>query len=149
MSEAEVRDFLTSHETVILCSTNRDGVPHPMPMWYAVDADGSVVMTTFRKSQKVRNLERDPRVSLLVEDGGGVYEKLRGVVLYGRAELTHDTEAVLDVLSRVTGRYRSAAGADPALLRNALRGQAAKRVAIRVRPERVVSWDHGKLGGVY
>lgn len=148
MSEREVRDFLEASRTLVLCSNGRDGVPHPMPMWYRLDPDGSVVMTTFTKSQKVRNLERDPRVSLLVEDGE-TYAELRGVVLYGRAELERDTDRVLDVLSRVSSRYQPGAGADPEALRDALRAQARKRVALRVRPERVVSWDHRKLGGFY
>jgi hypothetical protein len=119
-----------------------------MPMWYGVDEDGSVIMTTFAKSQKVRNLERDPRVSLLVEDGE-VYEQLRGVVLYGKVDLERDTERVLDVLARVTARQGAAEGADPGAMRDALRGQARKRVAMHVRPDRIVSWDHRKLGGTY
>lgn len=148
MSEAEIRDYLETSRTVILCSSGPDGVPHPMPMWYGLDEDGSVIMTTFAKSQKVRNLERDPRVSLLVEDGE-VYEQLRGVVLYGKVELDRDTERVLDVLARVTARQGAAEGADPSAMRDALRGQARKRVAMRVRPDRIVSWDHRKLGGTY
>jgi nitroimidazol reductase NimA-like FMN-containing flavoprotein (pyridoxamine 5'-phosphate oxidase superfamily) len=69
MTEAEVRRFLDGARTIILNSIGLDGVPHPMPMWFAVEDDGAVVMTTFAKSQKVKNLERDPRVSLLAEDG--------------------------------------------------------------------------------
>jgi PPOX class probable F420-dependent enzyme len=148
MSEAEIRDYLEASRTIILCSNGPDGVPHPMPMWYGVDEDGSVIMTTFAKSQKVRNLERDPRVSLLVEDGE-VYEQLRGVVLYGKVEIERDTERVLDVLARVSGRQSAAEGADPGALRDALRAQARKRVAMRIRPDRIVSWDHRKLGGTY
>jgi PPOX class probable F420-dependent enzyme len=148
MSETEIRDYLETSRTVILCSNGPDGVPHPMPMWYGLDEDGSVIMTTFAKSQKVRNLERDPRVSLLVEDGE-VYEQLRGVVLYGKVELERDTERVLDVLARVTARQGAAEGADPGAMRDALRGQARKRVAMHVRPDRIVSWDHRKLGGTY
>jgi len=71
------------------------------------------------------------------------------VVVYGRVELERDVERVLDTLARVSTRYRAGAGADPKALRQALRAQAAKRVALRVRPERVVSWDHRKLGGAY
>jgi hypothetical protein len=119
-----------------------------MPMWYGVDEDGAVIMTTFAKSQKIRNLERDPRVSLLVEDGE-VYGELRGVVLYGKVELERDTECVLDVLARVTERQGASEGADPGAMRDALRAQARKRVAMRVLPDRIVSWDHRKLGGVY
>ena len=148
MSEAEIRDYLEASRTLILCSQGSDGVPHPMPMWYGVDEDGDVIMTTFAKSQKVRNLERDPRVSLLVEDGK-VYGELRGVVLYGKVQLEHDTERVLDVLARVTGRYGTGEGADPGAMRDALRAQASKRVALRIHPDRIVSWDHRKLGGTY
>ena len=148
MSDPEIRDFLEASRTLILCSQGRDGVPHPMPMWYGVDPDGAVLMTTFAKSQKVKNLERDPRVSLLVEDGEA-YGELRGVVLYGKVEIERETERVLDVLARVTGRYGDGRGADPGAMRDALRAQARKRVALRVLPDRIVSWDHRKLGGVY
>ncbi len=148
LSEDEIRKFLENGKTIVLCSVGASGVPHPMPMWYGLEPDGSIVMTTFSKSQKVRNLERDPRVSLLLEDGQS-YTELRGVVVYGRVELERETERVLDALARVSARYQAGAGADPKALRGALRAQAVKRVALRVRPERVVSWDHRKLGGVY
>jgi len=148
MSERELRDFVRGARTLILCSLAKDGFPHPMPMWFGLEDDGAVVMTSFMKSQKVRNLEREPRVSLLIEDGEE-YAKLRGVVMYGKAELLRDPEAVLDSLGRVMARNSNAPGVDPAVMRETLRRTAAKRVAIRVRPERTVSWDHAKLGGVY
>ena len=148
MTENEIRQFIGERPTVIVCSHGPGGFPHPMPMWFIVDDEQAIRMTTFAKSQKVRNLERDPRVSLLVEDGE-VYEQLRGVVLYGKVELERDTERVLDVLARVTARQGAAEGADPGAMRDALRGQARKRVAMRVRPDRIVSWDHRKLGGTY
>ena len=91
MTDAEVDAYLAESPTMILNSIGRDGVPHPMPMWFAREDDGSVVMTTFTKSQKIHNLRRDPRVSLLVE-GGTVYAQLSGVVIYGTAELLPETE---------------------------------------------------------
>jgi PPOX class probable F420-dependent enzyme len=148
MTEAEVRRFLDGARTIILNSIGLDGVPHPMPMWFAVEDDGAVVMTTFAKSQKVKNLERDPRVSLLAEDGEQ-YAELRGVVLYGRVELLRDTPAVLDILQRVTRKSGGAGDAPDEAVREGLRRTAAKRVGLRIRPERVVSWDHRKLGGTY
>ena len=69
MSEEEVRDFLRTNKTITINSIGPGGYPHPMPMWFGVDDDGTVRMTTFRKSQKVLNIQRDPRVSLLVEAG--------------------------------------------------------------------------------
>jgi PPOX class probable F420-dependent enzyme len=150
MTDAEIRAFLDAPRTAVLCSIGRDGVPHPMPMWYAIDEEGAVVMTTFKKSQKVRNLERDPRVSLVVDDGES-YPELRGVVVYGRVELLPRTDDVVAILERIT-RVRggaAAGGAPPAAVREGLRRTAPKRVGLRVRPERTVSWDHRKLGGAY
>jgi PPOX class probable F420-dependent enzyme len=150
MTDAERSRFLASAQTIIICSLDPHGYPHPMPMWFGVEDDGAVVMTTFTKSQKIRNVERDPRVSLLVESGT-VYSELRGVVIYGKAELVRDKEQVLDILARVSAKSAGGAGnaPDPGALRTALMATVPKRTGIRIRPERVVSWDHGKLGGVY
>jgi len=148
MTEEEQRSFLESSGTIILCSVGADGVPHPMPMWFGIEDDGAVVMSTFTKSQKILNLERDPRVSLLVE-AGETYDQLRGVVLYGTAELVRDTERVVDILVTVTRRTGAVGDADDETVRKGVMGTAPKRTAIRVRPERIVSWDHRKLGGTY
>jgi len=148
MSDPEVREFVRGAQTIIINSIGKDGVPHPMPMWFGVEPDGSIVMTTFRKSQKVTNLRRDPRVSLLIEDGN-VYSELRGVVIYGNAELVDDTGKVLDILAEVSSRNQPLDDAAKAGMRAVLAKTASKRVGIRVKPERIVSWDHRKLGGVY
>ncbi len=148
MSDAEIRKFLDESKTVILCSLGREGLPHPMPMWFVPEPDGTMLMTTFRKSQKVRNLEREPRVSALVE-AGERYAELRGVVFYGTIAIDPDTERVLDVLERVGPRYEAGGGADRESVRQQLRPQATKRVVLEFRPEKVVSWDHAKLAGVY
>jgi PPOX class probable F420-dependent enzyme len=149
MTHDELRDFLAGSQTIIINSIGPDGVPHPMPMWFGVEDDGAIVMTTFRKSQKVKNLERDPRVSLLVEDGT-VYSELRGAVLYGKAELIDDTDRVLDILSTVAlANQPEVEGEAQEAVRQGLLATAKKRVGIRVRPERIVSWDHRKLGGTY
>jgi PPOX class probable F420-dependent enzyme len=150
MTDAEREKFLAGAQTIIICSIGPGGYPHPMPMWFGVEADGNVVMTTFTKSQKIRNIERDPRVSLLVESGT-VYAELRGIVIYGKAELVRDQEQVLDILAKVSAKSAGGAGnaPNPQALRQALMATVPKRTGIRIRPERVVSWDHGKLGGVY
>ncbi len=149
MTDEERRAYIDAAQTVIITSIGKDGVPHPMPMWFGVEDDGSVVMSTFTKSQKIRNIERDPRVALLIESGEE-YEQLQGVVLYGDAELVRDAEAVTDILVRVNSRSIDGmqdANADQ--IRAAVAGTAKKRTGIRIRPERIVSWDHSKLGGVY
>jgi PPOX class probable F420-dependent enzyme len=149
MSDDEVRDFLRENKTVILNSIGHDGFPHPMPMWFSFDDALVVSMTTFRKSQKILNLQRDPRVSLLVESGLE-YQELRGVVLYGRAELSEDLDEIIAALLAAAGQE---APADDAEAQKAMRGvmqkTASKRTLIRVIPEKVVSWNHTKLGGVY
>lgn len=145
LTPEEQQQFLEESHTIILTSTDRNGYPHPVAMWYCVDPDGSVVMTTFAKSQKAVNLRRDPRCALLVETGR-TYNELKGLLIRGRATLDGDTEKVLDLLERVQLKY---SGTEATGMRDVMRGQASKRVLVRVHPERVSSWDHAKLGGVY
>jgi PPOX class probable F420-dependent enzyme len=148
MSDPEVREFLGQSQTIIICTIGKSGVPHPMPMWFGLEEDGAIVMTTFSKSQKIKNLERDPRVSLLAE-AGGVYSELRAIILYGEAEIDSDTDAVIAVLERVSARSGMLPSGNAEAIREGLRATAVKRCLIRVKPERVVSFDHRKLGGVY
>ncbi|HYR96251.1 MAG TPA: pyridoxamine 5'-phosphate oxidase family protein, partial [Candidatus Binatus sp.] len=65
----EQQQYLDGSHTIILTSLDRHGYPHSIAMWYVVDPDGAVVMTTFAKSQKTLNLRRDPRCALLLESG--------------------------------------------------------------------------------
>lgn len=146
LTPEEQRRFLTESHTLVLTTLDRHGYPHSVAMWYEVDPDGTVVMTTFAKSQKAVNLHRDPRCALLVESGRS-YETLTGLLIRGKGVLDGDVEHVLDVLERVHRKY-AMPGSGPEL-REALRGQARKRVVIRIHPERVASWDHRKLGGAY
>ncbi len=79
MSEDEMHSFLASQKTVIVATTGPAGRPHLMPLWYV--PDGLTLRGwTFAKSQKAKNLERDPRATLEVEDGVE-YHELRGVML--------------------------------------------------------------------
>lgn len=148
MTDEEVRGFLEETKTVSIVSLGPDGFPHPMPMWFVLEPDGAIRMTTYARSQKVKNLERDARVSLLAE-AGTEYAELRGVVIYGRAELIGDTEQVIDTLMAAAGQPKPVDPEQERALRDGMRANASKRVLIRVKPERVVSWDHRKLGGVY
>jgi PPOX class probable F420-dependent enzyme len=145
LTDAELRDYLERARVITIVSLGRDGFPHPMPMFYAVDDDGAIVMTTYRKSQKIQNLRRDPRVSLLVEDGAAYFE-LRGVVLYGEAELIDDTEEVARFLAAIAERQGQPSDESEEAIAGRRR-YAAKRTGIRVRPQRIVSWDHRKLAG--
>ena len=145
LTPAEQREFLASALTMTLASVDRHGYPHLVAMWFVVDPDGTVLMTTYAKSQKAMNLRRDPRCTLLVERGTR-YDQLQGVMIRGRATLDEDVERTLDVLTRIHTKH---GGEQPEGLRDILRAQARKRVTVRITPERISSWDHAKLGGVY
>jgi hypothetical protein len=148
MTDAERMAFIRSRKTMTIVSNGPGGFPHPMPMWFAISDDGTVRMTTFRKSQKVLNLQRDPKVALLVEDGTE-YAELRGVVLYGECEVVDDVDVVKDTLIDITGGEAAATPEGREAMGKVIMGTAAKRVCLRVKPSRIVSWDHSKLEGKY
>ncbi len=147
MSEGEQLELLDSERVVIISSHGPRGWPHSMPMWFTV-RDGEIWVWTFAKSQKVKNLERDKRATLLVE-AGEEYQELRGVQIEAEAEIIRDTDRVFEFGKELTVRYAGGIeelGEDAAA---ALQAQAPKRVAIRFQPVRTASWDHRKLGGTY
>jgi PPOX class probable F420-dependent enzyme len=141
MTEEERLAFLGEELTVIVSSFGPRGWPHSMPMWFVV-REGEVWMWTYRTSQKVRNLERDPRATLLVETGE-TYDQLRGVMIEAEAEVVDDYDAVLALGRELFGRYTP--GVEGPEVEEALAKQASKRVGIRYGERRVVSWDHRKL----
>jgi hypothetical protein len=146
LTPEEVSEFL-AHERILNVSTlGRDGWPHMTALWFVM-RDSEPWIWTYRKSQKVINLERDDRATLLVESGNE-YAELRGVMLKTHGHIEYDTERVLGVGADLFGKYQGADAGDDGL-REALRAQAAKRVAIRFEVAESVSWDHSKLGGVY
>jgi PPOX class probable F420-dependent enzyme len=144
MSDAEVADFLDRQRIVVCASNGPRGWPHLMPLWYVV-RDGEIWAWTYAKSQKVRNLERDPRATLQLEDGER-YEELRGVMVEAHTEIHPEIELVTEIGTALLGRYTGAAGRE---LRAGVRRQAAKRVAIQFIARRTASWDHRKLAGTY
>ncbi len=141
MTDEEVRAFLAEERTLIVASLNRDGTSHLAAIWYAL-VEGRVAFWTYATSQKARNLGRDPRITCLVE-AGARYEELRGVQLRRRAEVTDARAAIQRVGEAVAERYTGPLD-DRARRRVAVAG--AKRIAITVRPDAVISWDHRKLG---
>ncbi|HWW52527.1 MAG TPA: TIGR03618 family F420-dependent PPOX class oxidoreductase [Acidimicrobiales bacterium] len=144
MSDDEVAAFLAGPNTLQVASINADGTPHLVAMFYAV-VDGEVGFWTYGKAQKVVNLRRDPRITVMVETGK-TYDELKGVTITGRARLVEDCDAVTafgEVLyPRYFGELNDAARAGVAVT-----GQ--KRIVVMVEPVKVVSWDHTKLGGTY
>jgi PPOX class probable F420-dependent enzyme len=145
MTAEEVEGFL-AEQRVVICATNGPhGWPHLMPLWYVV-RDGDIWSWTYAKSQKVRNLERDPRATLQVEDGEQ-YQELRGAMIEAHTTIHRESELVTEFGAELFGRYGS--GATGPEFMDAVRAQAAKRVALQFVAQRTATWDHHKLGGVY
>ena len=148
LSADEIRDYLDTQKTLVIVGNGHNGYPHPMPMWFVRNDDGTIRCTTFRKSQKVLNWRRDPKATLLVESGVA-YAELKGVVIYAACAVVDDLDAVKDTLVAVNSRGRNLDDGAKAKLREAVSGTAVKRVVLQFTPVRYVTWDHAKLGGRY
>jgi PPOX class probable F420-dependent enzyme len=144
MSAEEAAAFLDEQRIVTCATFGPRGWPHLMPLWYVV-RDGTLWSWTYAKSQKVRNLERDARCTLQVEAGGEVYSELRGIMIEAEAVIHRDLDTVAGVGAELTERY-GGAQLTPEIL-EAMRRQAAKRVAFEFRERRRSTWDHRKLDG--
>ncbi|MGZ6642078.1 MAG: pyridoxamine 5'-phosphate oxidase family protein [Solirubrobacteraceae bacterium] len=146
MSDEEVLAFLGEERTVICATNGPSGYPHLMPLWYVV-RDGRLWAWTFAKSQKVRNLERDPRATLQVE-AGEQYHLLRGVMFECDVTIHRKTEAIHELGLEIFTRYGD--GAAPGEeVRAMVAKQATKRVGLEFAERSRATWDHRKLGGVY
>ena len=143
MSDEELRAFLEEQRTVIVATTGPNGRPHLMPLWYVPDGL-ELRGWTFAKSQKARNLERDPRATLQVESGVE-YQELRGAMLECDVLVEHGAEHVAPYGEALVDRY----GGGSPQMKELFRAQAPKRVGMRFTPTRTVTWDHRKLEGTY
>ncbi|MGV9294828.1 pyridoxamine 5'-phosphate oxidase family protein [Amycolatopsis sp. NPDC003676] len=141
MTPEEVSAYLSAQRTATLVSLGPGGHPHAVAMWFAV-IDGVLWFETKAKAQKAVNLRRDPRVTVLIEDGL-TYDVLRGVSLEGRAEVVDDPDALWAVGVNIWERYH---GEYTDEVKPMVEFMLRKRVAVRVDVERVRSWDHRKLG---
>jgi general stress protein 26 len=129
-----------------IATINHDDTIHLVAMWYGF-YEGKPAFETFAKSQKVLNLRRNPRITALVEDGDD-YNELRGVELVGTGQVIDDPEVIMAIARNVVTRY--IAGVEkPEDIDAVAAGMARKRSAIVIDVERIVSWDHNKLGGTY
>ena len=146
MSPEEARAFLEEQRTMTCATNGREGFPHLMPLWYVV-RDDRLWAWTYAKSQKVRNLERDPRATLQVETGLE-YAELRGVMLRCDVVIHRDLEVIEGIAMELVDRY-SGTGPEYDPVRDAFRKQAPKRVGLEFAERDRVTWDHRKLGGTY
>jgi len=147
MTPEEERGYLAGQRRIILVTNGANGLPHPVPMNYGLDAEGRILITSFRKSQKVRNLEREPRATLLVESGE-TYAELKSLIAYCDAEILTDPDAVAEGMAMIRADGQLS-GSISGGMTEQVRASLAKRVILRFTPFRTVSWDHGKLAGFY
>ena len=140
MSEQEIDAFLNEERTATMCSMHPDGSIHAVAMWYGL-VDGGVMFETKIKSQKVQNLRRDPRLTILVEAGDS-YDQLRGVELVGKAVIHEDEESLWKVGVSVWERY---VGPYDESSKEGLGFMLNNRLAVGIAIDKVVSWDHRKM----
>jgi PPOX class probable F420-dependent enzyme len=142
MSDDEIVEFIDHSRTATMATLSADGKPHLIAMWYAV-IDGEIWFETKAKSQKAVNLKRDPTITVMIEDGK-TYDTLRGVSIDGRAEIVDSDPDLLlrvgiSVWERYTGPYTDE-------MKPFVDQMMNNRIAVRVVPTRMRSWDHRKLG---
>ncbi|MFP6655171.1 MAG: pyridoxamine 5'-phosphate oxidase family protein [Myxococcota bacterium] len=144
MSREEIRSYLRQNHTMTFTTNGPRGFPHSIAIFYAIDDDLTIRFATYARSQKIKNVERDPKVTLLIESGSA-YSELKGVMIEGHAELTtnlEETVATMIEANAVTGSPLPDLAMIPTDVKEKM---AAKRVLVTIRPENFISWDHGKL----
>jgi nitroimidazol reductase NimA-like FMN-containing flavoprotein (pyridoxamine 5'-phosphate oxidase superfamily) len=145
MSPEEIDEFLHGRHTMNVATYNHDGSIHLVAMWYGYFDDGSLGFWTYGRSQKILNLQRDARMTCLVETGEE-YAQLKGVEIVGQGIVVEDRDEVMQigksVFERYTGPWSDAAAP-------AVEQMGAKRHAVKIEVGKLVTWDHTKLGGVY
>lgn len=150
MTDEELRAFLDEQRIVQVATAGPHGRPHLVPLWYFVENGGERPILrgwTYAKSQKARNLQRDPRATISIDDGVA-YEELRGAMMECDVELERDADRVAEYGTALFERYGPGGELAPEV-REMVAAQARKRVGLRFVATRVVTWDHRKLGGTY
>jgi len=145
MTDDEIVEYLRGRHVMNVATIGKDGRPHLVAMWYGFFDDGALGFWTYGRSQKILNLKRDPRMTCLVETGDE-YAELKGVEIVGNGVVIEDRDEVMQigrsVFERYTGPWSDAAAP-------AVEAMGAKRFAVKIEVEKMVTWDHTKLGGVY
>ena len=135
MTEEEYRSFLLQRSrTAILATVRADGRPHVAPIWFDLDGDTLVFMTG-ENTVKGRNMRRDPRVSLCIDDEEPPFHF---VLIEGAAKLTAEDPDLLYWATRIGGRYMGAERAEEYGRRNAVQGESL----VRVTPQKIVAYKN-------
>ena len=144
MSQEERLQFLEKQISLQIGTINKDGSPHLTTMWYVYDGN-NFIFHTYTKSQKIINLKRDSRITLLTE-AGSQYSDLQGIIVYGNAEIINGKDSLEEVI-----RYMEMVGEkyvkdeDGAQYIEGMKLQAPKRSIVIVKPSKFISWDHTKI----
>ena len=142
LNEAEIAALFAECKSLQVATLGPQGAPHLTTLWFTTH-QGEVLFETYGKSQKVVNLRRDPRIAVLCE-AGETYDQLRGVSINGRAEIVDSGERLLALMQLLVESNHPGLGAERAAAQAAQ--MAEKRVVVVVHADKVVSWDHRKLG---
>lgn len=146
MTDAELRAFVDEQRIVRVATIGPRGRPHLVPLWY-VSRGTQLAGWTYAASQKARNLERDPRATLSIDDGVD-YAELRGVMMECDVAIERERDRVAEYGFELFRRYGDGGDLAPEV-RDMVLKQAPKRVGLRFAPTRTVTWDHRKLGAIY
>ena len=144
MSQEERLQFLEKQISLQIGTINKDGSPHLTTMWYVYDGD-NFIFHTYTKSQKIINLKRDSRITLLTE-AGSQYSDLQGIIVYGNAEIINGKDSLEEVI-----RYMEMVGEkyikdeEGSQYIEGMKLQAPKRSVVIVKPSKFISWDHTKI----
>ena len=142
LTPEEQTTFLHDARKAALATIDKEGFPHVVAMNFLA-RDGAILMTSYRKAQKVLNIRRNPKVAVMVETGRK-YSELRGVMIRGECQIIEDLPTVEATMHAI--RNRDAGGTTP---EQGPLTTAPKRVVLKVIAKKVASWDHSKLGGRY
>jgi PPOX class probable F420-dependent enzyme len=135
MTEREYQSFLLDHpRTAVLATVRADGRAHAAPVWFDLDGD-TFVFTTGQDTVKGRNLRRDPRATLCIEDENPPFHF---VIVEGTAELATEDPDLLHWATRIGGRYMGAERAEEYGQRNAVPSE----LLVRIKPQKVMAYKN-------
>jgi hypothetical protein len=147
MNAGELAAFLQTERTLVCATNGPRGWPHLMPLWYIV-RDGELWAWTYGKSQKIKNLERDPRATLQIE-AGTAYDQLRGVMIEAETTIHREPATVAALGVELMLRYAPPEALHDESARAGIEAgvayQAPKRVGLQFTAVRTASFDHRKL----
>ena len=144
LNKIEIDDYLINQKDIHVGSINKDGSPHLITMWYAMRYS-ELIFHTYTKSQKIKNLLRDNRITILTESGE-TYESLKGIMIYGNATIikgSDEPNCVLQVIKEVEEKYKKGSASEDYI--EFMRQQTSKRSAVVVKIDKYISWDHSKI----